>query len=47
MNKEEQKRIQEYEEMLKQMNEFAATAKLLLREKAKRELPDYVRELLK
>ena len=47
MNNKTIKEIEDYQEMLQQMNEFSKTAMILLREKAKRELDDYARELLK
>ena len=47
MTQETIKEIEDYKQMLERMNEFSKTAMLLLREKAKRELDDYARELLK
>jgi hypothetical protein len=47
MNNLREKRIQENEEMVERLNEFTRAAMMVVRDKAKRELDDYVRELIK
>ena len=44
MNKKTIKEIEDNEQMVQQMNEYCRASMMLLREVAKRELDDYVRE---